>query len=81
METGQGNWPLFAALRVPRGARGPGPWRKDHTQWGQVLDRRGVSRDRRRDVQLGQRGMEPRLNTCHQVPAKRLLPPQLSAGP
>lgn len=50
MEAGQRNWSLFKALWVPRGTCCPRPRRKDHTQWWQILDRRSVSRDRRRDV-------------------------------
>lgn len=50
MEAGQRNWSLFKALWVPSGARCPRPRRKDHAQRWQILDRRSVSRDRRRDV-------------------------------
>lgn len=81
MEAGPRKWPLVKALRVPRGARGPRPRREDHAQRRQVLDRRSVPGDRRRDVQLRQRGLESRLNARHQVSAEWLLSPQLSPGP
>ena len=80
MEAGQRKWSLFKALRVPRGACGPRPRREDHTQRRQILDRRSVPRDRRRDVQLRQRGLESRLDARHQVSAEWLLSPQLSPG-
>lgn len=80
MEAGQRKWPLFKALRVPRGACGPRPRREDHAQRRQILDRRSVPGDWRRDVQLRQRGLESRLYARHQVSAEWLLSPQLSPG-
>lgn len=80
VETGPGEWSLLQVLRVPGGASCPRSWREDHTEWRQVLDRGGVPRDRRCDVQLCQRRLEPRLHARHPLPAERILPPQLSSG-
>lgn len=69
-----------AALRLPCGSRHARPGREDRLERGEGAHRGDLPRDRRRNVQLSQRRLEPGPNTRHPLSPQWLLQAQLRPG-
>jgi len=65
---------------MPGGTSHARSGREDRTERGEGSYRGGLPRDRRRDVQLRERRLEPGPNPRHPLSAQRLLPAELCAG-